>query len=439
MSVLSNLRIRFQESEYVKNTFSLLSGVFVAQFLSIIISLVYARYYFPDDIGEWHYFISIISILAIFATGRYEFAIVLPEKEEDAQQLTFLIIILTITSSFVLLPIILVLTYWIKIIDLNTLSVILLPFTIIFVALFNTFSLVLNRYKKFKRLANAKIIQSVGSALLILVFGFLYPTSSTLILCWATGFLVANIYFIFSLQKYLTNRISLPKIKKVAKRYKKFPQFEIWSGLLNKGSIELPIIIITTIWGAYIAGNYAYAYKMQQLPLLLIGTAISNTYFQKANEIKKDTEKLKAFSSKLIFIFISIGIFPLLTIRFFGAEIFSFVLGTHWETAGDIASVLSPWLFVVFVTTPINRILVIKEKQKQNLIFNGLLFLGRISVLLFWGDNFNYTIRIFSYISTIIWIIILFYILRILNINTFKIVLPIIVLLGSIELIKYFL
>jgi lipopolysaccharide exporter len=79
----------------------LVSGSVTAHILSILLVPLITRIYSPDDLGIFQIFLSISGILIIFSTFSYQFAIMLPNKEEDSANLAFLCAILvTLTSLF---------------------------------------------------------------------------------------------------------------------------------------------------------------------------------------------------------------------------------------------------------------------------------------------------------------------------------------------------
>jgi O-antigen/teichoic acid export membrane protein len=71
-------------SEFNRNALTLVSGTAIAQAILVLISPILTRLYSPADFGDLALFISITSIIGVIANGRYELAIMLPEKDEDA-------------------------------------------------------------------------------------------------------------------------------------------------------------------------------------------------------------------------------------------------------------------------------------------------------------------------------------------------------------------
>ncbi|SVD81723.1 uncharacterized protein METZ01_LOCUS434577, partial [marine metagenome] len=89
-------------SEFSKNVLTLVTGTTIAQAIPIAISPILTRIYTPEDFGVLALFISITTILGTIANGRYELAIVLPKRDNNALELTALSIIITIGFSLLL-------------------------------------------------------------------------------------------------------------------------------------------------------------------------------------------------------------------------------------------------------------------------------------------------------------------------------------------------
>ena len=86
-----------------KHILTLGAGTLVAQLIPVLASVVLARIYSADAYGDWGIFLSVVSLLAVAATGQYELAIVRPESEKDAEmvmRLCFLIVLSFFFLSF---------------------------------------------------------------------------------------------------------------------------------------------------------------------------------------------------------------------------------------------------------------------------------------------------------------------------------------------------
>jgi len=92
------------KSEFSRNVLTLMTGTTIAQAIPIAISPIVTRIYTPEDFGIFALFIAIITIFGSIANGRYELAIMLPKKDEDAINIFALgFIIISVMSLFLLI------------------------------------------------------------------------------------------------------------------------------------------------------------------------------------------------------------------------------------------------------------------------------------------------------------------------------------------------
>ena len=106
--------------------------------------------------------------------------------------------------------------------------------------------------------------------------------------------------------------------------------------------------------------------------MIFLGQAISQVFFGNAVEAHRDGKLDKLVYS--IFENLSkIGGPPILFIVLLAPQLFISYLWSAWEGAGTMASWLGPWLYFVFVTSPLSNVSTVTENQKQALIFHLLI------------------------------------------------------------------
>lgn len=72
------------KSNFFRNVLILLKGNVLFQ-VTIVLTLIFlARYFSPEELGEYAVYISVISIVGTIAPGRLEMAIMLPENDKEA-------------------------------------------------------------------------------------------------------------------------------------------------------------------------------------------------------------------------------------------------------------------------------------------------------------------------------------------------------------------
>ena len=137
----------------MKNVSKLALGTGIAQLITILASPILTRIFSPEQYGIFALFISMITILSVFSTFRYEYAIVLPKSKRRAEELYFLCIFITILVSITFFLI--AFLFGTKIlIFLNFTSlneyILLIPLSILLSGVTQTNDLWLNRNEEYK-------------------------------------------------------------------------------------------------------------------------------------------------------------------------------------------------------------------------------------------------------------------------------------------------
>lgn len=144
-------------------------------------------------------------------------------------------------------------------------------------------------------------------------------------------------------------------------------------------------------------GYYSLSNRMIVLPLTLIGSAIAQVFYQRSAELRTHSDNLSK-SVELVFRrLVAIGLFPAVVLGIAGPELFGIVFGPNWVEAGRYAQILSPWMFVLFISSPITILFATLERQELALIVNAIILISRVAALVIGGLTNN------IYITLIIW------------------------------------
>jgi len=354
------------KSSFLKNILTLFTGSIMSQVILLGISPILTRLYKPSDFGEYAFYLSIVTILSVAATGRYDLAIMIAEDDEKADATT----LLSLTISAIFGTILFILAFLSKnILFLNRYQNVLLlsSFHIALIGFYNTFYHRLNRYGKFKTISVLMIIQSTVVALYQLSLGVIDPSSIHLIIGTILGVFVAVMIILF-IEKIDTIIKSKHLFIKMAKRFINFPKFDLWAGLFNIGFQQLPVIIITSFFGTINAGYFSLTQRVLQTPVSLIGGSILGAFRQKAVEHFREFGECKTLFLKLMKFMFFIGLPPTIIILIFGKELFVLVFGKDWRDAGLFSQILVLTFLIRFVTSPLSYLFYIAERQSWNLI-----------------------------------------------------------------------
>jgi lipopolysaccharide exporter len=375
-----------RKSDFVTNITKLAGGTGIAQAIPFLVLPLLSRLYTPAEFGWFGVYYAVAMVTAVFVTGRYELAILLPETKREANHLTRLAEMLTLGAG--LITFLVVLLFHQQIASLFSVEpiawlLILLPLSIISLALLQVYSYRLNRDKHYNIIASGKIVYSIVLAIAQIGLGLLGYTVTGLIF----GSILAIMAHVLTLR--LWNRpafvedepYSKPLMKQLAVTYIDFPKHNAPHALTNALSVQIPIVLLNRFLGEAIAGLYLMAFRIVQAPVMLISTSVCQVYSQTISEMYRNGGNIYSFTLKLYFALTLLGFVPFSLLAIWGPEIFTFVLGSDWTEAGRYARFFSPAFFMVFIVSPTIFITALLNKQKKAFQFELIFIILRISAL----------------------------------------------------------
>ena len=142
---------------------------------------------------------------------------------------------------------------------------------------------------------------------------------------------------------------------------------------------------------------------MLRLPIMIVGASMSQVFFNRISEYKKQSRRIYPIFKKLLITLTLLSIVPFTVIYLFGGEIFSFVFGNKWLLSGKLSEIMAPWLMINFILSPLSTIPLVFNKQKQFFILGliaSILQLGGFFILpKFFNSSSNQIFYVFSIVS----------------------------------------
>lgn len=376
MRFFLNIKNKIRRNNFLRNILLIASGTAFAQGLSILVTPIVTRIYSPEDFGVLASFNSVMSIVIILGSLDYHRAIPLAKDDEKVINLISLsCLILSMFTIFITLFIIFFGDNLLFLVNLDN----LIPYKYFivcgfsFTVMYNIFFQVSLSNRSYKIITQTTVSQSVFSNLIKIFFGFFKSGPLGLIL----SSIIGRSFGAFSLTRPLFARkdifklINFKSISEVFSRYRNFPMFLMPSNYVYTLGNDLPILIIAGVFGSSVVGLFGFAVTLINIPISLVGMSVSHVFFAEAANLgKSNPVKIKEMSKQLIMKLALIGIVPLITLLFFGPQLFSIVFGKDWYDSGVYAQALSFMVYSHFMILPIGRLLEIFEKQKISLIFN---------------------------------------------------------------------
>ncbi|WP_269851129.1 oligosaccharide flippase family protein [Methanosarcina horonobensis] len=166
--------------------------------------------------------------------------------------------------------------------------------------------------------------------------------------------------------------------------------------------------LLAYFYSTSVVGHFSLANQVVNLPMGIVGSAIGQVFFQKVSEVKNGNGEgnMKTIVSEVYNKLISIGLFPMILLMLLGEQIFTFAFGEEWGISGIYVRILVPWIFLVFLSSPITTLYNVFEKQKVWLIFSIALLASRIIALIIGGSHGTpeFALALYSFTGIAFWL-----------------------------------
>lgn len=424
MQKFSNYIREMVNNEFYRNIAGLFSGIFAARLIPALFALVIARLYAPADFGIFMLFLSIASLLSILTTGGYERALLLATNFNEKQHIfRFSLKINLLLSSIILAGIILFVIIHGKLDVAHCIMLILIP---VFAFFFGGLQLIRNiliSNKLFRKLSALEVLRALATGGLQTMF-FVVPGTGLFL-----GIVLAQIvtfsYFFFRLPE--TRKFKLEAYHKrelvLARRFVNFPKFSVPSELFNYLSSQLPVFMVKPFFGSTMLGLYSFSHRYLSIPVQLTSISIGSVFVQKAQSLKKLPEELSRLTYELFRKQFILALIPFAVLALWGNLIFRLVFGAEWEFSGTLGQLIAPWLFAVFIGSPLANMLIVMEKQKISMIFNITMLAFRAISLAIGGlilKDIKLTIALYSLVGFVFFTLLTIYSLRLAHVKLTK-------------------
>jgi len=156
--------------------------------------------------------------------------------------------------------------------------------------------------------------------------------------------------------------------------YHRYPLYSTPEALANIAGLQIPVLFIAAHAGAE-AGFLLLAQQIMTAPMTLLGSSISQVYISRApGELQAG--RLAEFTATILRRLMQVGIAPLILIGLIAPHAFPLIFGAQWIRAGEIVSLMVPWIILQFLASPVSMVLHVTGRQHWALMLQvtGLIF-----------------------------------------------------------------
>jgi len=368
----------------------------ISQIIAILISPILTRIYTPEDYGLLGIYAAFVAMTSTIASGKFDAALLLPKKDSNAVQLFRLCYRILLVFVLIILMLQLLFSQWfLELLNATSLSSYFF-FTVISVFFLGGFFIhtnLLNRFKRYKGLATAKVSRTSGTSVGQLGFGFLGFGFTGLIfgrlVGEGLGFIVSR-FFVERAPRYKAGKIEtdIKPYKELINTYQDFPKITAFHAFTNSAASSLPAFILISFFSSTVVGWFNQCIKVTFLPITLISASTYQVFSQKVTELHNNNKCVRKITIETVQKLGLLGLLPFLFLLFFAPQAFAFVFSEEWRVAGEYARLLVPYLFMVFIVSPLAYLPILFGEQAKSFRIELVYLVLRTSSLLV-GVYFN--------------------------------------------------
>jgi len=411
------MKIRLEE--YDKNILKLFSGTAMSQAISFVLIPIIAKQYGPEQYGVYAGFIAIISILSILSTGKYELAMMLPDKQMEVISLMNLsytinlLVCLVILAIMTFIPVAL-LNRVFGINQSNRLLFMIVPIATYLLGAYQILNYWLVREKMFTVLSLNKILRSLLFGVFAIVFGLMWPQAIYLSIALTLSHLFSNVFLRFKLKSvninltFLFNNKNRKEINEVAMKYIKFPSYILPAEFMNVVCAQLPVFVFLWVFNPVESGYFSFILTILNIPISLLAGAILDVFKERAAKDYRETGSCREAYMQTFKKMLLISVVPFTLLFLIGDDLIVLFFGEKWQPAGKFLQIMLLMFFFKFISSPLSFIFYIVDKQKEDFLWHIYILLTT-SISLYIGAIFYkdilLTLKLYSINFSVIYLI----------------------------------
>jgi lipopolysaccharide exporter len=390
MRRLECLRILLR-GPFVRNVATLMSGTAVAQAVTVLSAPLITRLYDPTAFGHYGLVLAIAAPVAIIASLRYELAIVLPARDDEAADLLALSLGLAlIVPLLVAFGLVAFGDHVARAVGDDSIRPLLwwVPIIVALTGVFQSASYWYIRRERFNHLAVTTTGKAVatfgvqaaagvgGGAAMGLVGGHVVGLAAGVVALW--------VRIVCRDRSQIMGQIRVSSIIAAARTHARFPAYSAPQALVNALSRNAPLLVLGSFFGPALVGHYLLAHRVLKMPITLLGNAFRQVFYPRAVAVARD----RALGTLVSRVTLALGIavfVPGVVLSLWAPAAFAFAFGEAWEQAGVYAQALGVWLMSGLVAAPSVVAVNVLSLQRTHAVIETVSLVARVAALVVGG------------------------------------------------------
>jgi len=359
--------------QFLRNLGTVVTGTLAAQAAALAAVPLLTRLYDPAAFGAFGLITALAGIAATVATGRWELAVVLPERDEDAAGVVLLALLATVAAVLVLAGAVAVAGPWLPHAGLLW----WLPAMLLLTASAEVLAQWNLRRERYGTVARAQGARAAVMVAVQAAAGAVAPVPAGLLGGQALGQCAQVATLAWRNAPFAWPGVA--RLRALARRYRDFPLYGAPQALVNALSQYGPAVVLAAAFGEASVGLYWLALRVLSLPDTVLNQPLRQVFYRDASH---DPEHLHRRLARTTLALAAVGLPVAMAVVLAGPALFAWAFGAEWEAAGAFARWLAPWWFLGFVNVPCVAVIPLLRLQGPFLAYEVALAVARLGALL---------------------------------------------------------
>lgn len=379
----------FSKSRFVRNIAAVATGIAAAQVIALVFMPFLTRMYGPQAFGALAAFNAVLNIITPLATLGFANAIVMPKTSDGASAVARLSLLCTACVVPLAFGAIFLfqshLAVWTGL-EATPGFLYLIPVALLVTALLAVANQAAVREGLFKAKAGSYVVSTLLSNIGKFAGGLLAP-SGLLLIALTLASSVMN-YFMLLARVPRAGVFQLPRwfgldgVREAAREQRDFALYRMPHSIINAASLGLPVIVLTSLFGAGAAGQYSIAVLALGAPVTVLGQSVYEVIYPRITRAIQDRqESPMAIIGRTTAGLVLVSVIPFGAIALFGDWVFPFVFGAEWVRAGEFSQWVALWMAASLATRPAVAAIPVLGTQGALLVYEIIMTVCRVAAL----------------------------------------------------------
>ncbi|MCR4659516.1 MAG: oligosaccharide flippase family protein [Bacteroidales bacterium] len=355
---------------WVRETTTLLSGTAGAQAITVAAYFFLTRIYGPDDFGLLGIFCSVLDVLIILSTCKYELSIVASDSDREASAVAALSLRLNAIVSLLLLAVTaaLVLTGALpgKLRELGPLAL-LIPPMIYFSGTSRIYENIFNRRRKYSTIAGSEAAAAATTVGLKAGLGLAGLLHSGLPIGTVLGRAAGNI--VYRLRLHRLPSTTRQERRQAAVKHRNYPLFVAPKDFAASLSTNLPLIWLAQYADLGEAGFYSLAIAFTFRPVNIINVSVEKVLYSRAMEHLQKREPIWPEVRAFLLPAAAAAVVAGALLFVWGGPLFGLLFGAEWVACGYYIRCLLPWVMAMLLANSLMYVSNVFSTQSAEFMF----------------------------------------------------------------------